>query len=53
MTFNGTQVIVGQAICKTIDENYDPEMDIVDVLKTMLNSKGVFNNEAPSSNLYS
>ena len=33
MTFNGTHVIVGQAICKTIDENYDPEMDILDVLK--------------------
>lgn len=33
MTFNGSQVIVGQAICKTIDENYDPEMDILDVLK--------------------
>ncbi|HFF5289363.1 hypothetical protein ACFMJS_14625, partial [Acinetobacter baumannii] len=26
-------VIVGQAICKTIDKNYDPEMDILDVLK--------------------
>ncbi|MVU32045.1 DUF1737 domain-containing protein [Acinetobacter baumannii] len=33
MTFNGSQVIVGQAICKTIDKNYDPEMDIFDVLK--------------------
>ena len=33
MSFNGTHVIVGQAICKTIDENYDPEMDILDVLK--------------------
>ena len=33
MTFNGAQVIVAQAICKTIDENYDPEMDILDVLK--------------------
>ncbi|HFF4903938.1 TPA: hypothetical protein ACGDLN_000240, partial [Acinetobacter baumannii] len=28
-----SQVIVGQAICKTIDKNYDPEMDILDVLK--------------------
>ncbi len=48
MTFNGSQVIVGQAICKTIDENYDPEMDILDVLKIMRDFRGgIFINKKP------
>lgn len=33
MTFNGERVIVGQAICKEVDENYQEDTDISAVLK--------------------
>lgn len=33
MTFNGTQVIVGQVICKETDETYHENTDMIAVLK--------------------
>lgn len=33
MTFNGTQVIVGQAITKEVDAAYEPEADMLETLK--------------------
>lgn len=33
MTFNGTQVIVGQAIIKEVDAAYEPEADMLETLK--------------------
>ena len=33
MSFNGTNTIVGQVICKEVDEDYSEETDILAVLK--------------------
>ncbi|WP_151796644.1 DUF1737 domain-containing protein [Acinetobacter soli] len=33
MTFNGTQVIVGQAITKEVNAAYEPETDMLETLK--------------------
>lgn len=34
MAFNGKNTIVGQVICKEIDQNYHEDMDILKVLKS-------------------
>ena len=34
MSFNGTNTIVGQVICKEVDEDYTEETDILAVLKS-------------------
>lgn len=33
MSFNGTQIIVGQAIIKEVDSTYDPDADMLETLK--------------------
>lgn len=33
MSFNGTQVVVGQAIIKEVDSAYDPDADMLETLK--------------------
>lgn len=33
MTFNGSQVIVGQVICKETDEEFNEDTDMITVLK--------------------
>ena len=37
MSFNGQQVIVGQAICKEVDDEYQEDSDILAILKNASN----------------
>lgn len=37
MSFNGQHIIVGQAICKEVDEAYQEDSDILTILKNASN----------------